>query len=96
MAKQKYYVVKIGKQPGIYRTWAETEAQVKGFSGASYKSFGTLEEAEQWQAGKEVTEAKSAKKAIPQKQPQIPQKILRFQPIGSFYIRTADPAIRVP
>lgn len=74
MAKQKYYVVKIGKQPGIYRTWAETEAQVKGFSGASYKSFGTLEEAEQWQAGKEVTEAKSAKKATPQKQPLIPQK----------------------
>ena len=31
---------------GIYTTWADCEAQVKGYSGAQYKSFPTKEEAE--------------------------------------------------
>ena len=44
MAK-KYYAVKQGVVPGIYESWAECEAQVKGFSGAMYKSFPTLEDA---------------------------------------------------
>jgi len=39
MAKQKYYVVWKGRKPGIYTSWAKCEAQVKGFSGAEYKSF---------------------------------------------------------
>lgn len=46
MAKGKYYAVKKGKKPGIYKTWSECEAQVKGFSGAVYKSFKTMEDAE--------------------------------------------------
>lgn len=44
--KQKYYVVWEGREPGIYRTWAECEAQVKGVAGALYKSFPTMAEAE--------------------------------------------------
>ncbi|MBS4913734.1 MAG: ribonuclease H family protein [Veillonella sp.] len=44
MAK-KYYAVQQGRKPGIYETWASCEAQVKGFSGAVYKSFPTLDEA---------------------------------------------------
>ena len=39
MAKQKYYVVWKGRKPGIYTSWAEAEAQVKGYAGAEYKSF---------------------------------------------------------
>jgi ribonuclease HI len=39
MAKQKYYVVWKGRNPGIYTSWAECEAQVKGYAGAEYKSF---------------------------------------------------------
>ena len=39
MAKQKYYVVWKGRKPGIYSSWAECEAQVKGYAGAEYKSF---------------------------------------------------------
>lgn len=31
MAKKKYYAVKQGVKPGIYETWAECEAQTKGF-----------------------------------------------------------------
>jgi len=39
MAKQKYYVVWKGRKPGIYTSWAECEAQVKGYNDAEYKSF---------------------------------------------------------
>ena len=39
MVKQKFYVVWKGRKPGMYTSWAECEAQVKGYSGAEYKSF---------------------------------------------------------
>ncbi|MDE7310879.1 MAG: viroplasmin family protein [Eubacterium sp.] len=44
MAK-KFYVVKIGKIPGVYETWAECQNQINGFAGAVYKGFTTEEEA---------------------------------------------------
>lgn len=50
MAK-KYYAVKAGRIPGIYQTWDETKEQVNGYSGAIYKSFATLQEAEQFFSG---------------------------------------------
>lgn len=37
----KYYAVKCGRVPGVYTSWPECEAQVKGFAGAKYKSFKT-------------------------------------------------------
>lgn len=43
--KKYYYGVKEGKNPGIYRTWAECELQVKGYSGAVYKKFNTYDNA---------------------------------------------------
>lgn len=46
MAKQKYYVVWEGVNPGIYTSWTDCQLQTKGFDGAKYKSFDTLEEAE--------------------------------------------------
>jgi len=46
MPKQKYYVVWKGKKTGIFTTWSECEAQVKGFTGAQFKSFETREAAE--------------------------------------------------
>lgn len=39
MAKQKYYVVWEGKQPGVYGTWAECQAQTDHYTGAKYKSY---------------------------------------------------------
>lgn len=45
MAKKKFYAVRVGRTPGIYQTWNQAEEQVKGFSGADYKSFSTEEEA---------------------------------------------------
>lgn len=45
MAKKKYYAVKNGKTPGIYRTWDECKRQVDGYPGAVYKGFATEAEA---------------------------------------------------
>ncbi len=44
--KQKFYVVWVGSEPGIYNTWDSCNAQIKGYPGAKYKSFPTKEEAE--------------------------------------------------
>ncbi|MBQ5378621.1 MAG: ribonuclease H family protein [Paludibacteraceae bacterium] len=49
MSKKKaaYYVVWVGKTPGIYDNWEDCEAQVKGTAGAKYKGFASREAAEQ-------------------------------------------------
>ena len=39
MAKQKYYVVWEGKEPGVYKSWKECERQIMNYDGALYKSF---------------------------------------------------------
>jgi ribonuclease HI len=39
MAKQKYYVVWKGKEPGIYSSWDDCKKQIDGFPEAVYKSF---------------------------------------------------------
>lgn len=51
MAKKKFYAVRKGKTPGVYYTWDECKHQVAGVSGAEFKSFGTLEEAESYVNG---------------------------------------------
>ena len=58
MAK-KYYAVAKGKTPGIYLTWNDCKAQVDGFSGAVYKGFATVQEAEEFvvRYGDRTTEA---------------------------------------
>ena len=48
---KKYYVVWHGRRPGIYESWRATEAQVRGFSGAQFKSFRDLLEAQDAFAG---------------------------------------------
>ena len=46
MPKSKFYVVWKGRKTGVFSSWADCEKQVKGFAGAEYKAFGTLQEAE--------------------------------------------------
>ena len=41
----KYYAVKNGRTPGVYRTWEDAKKQVDGFSGAEYKSFEKITDA---------------------------------------------------
>lgn len=47
----KYYAVKVGKTPGIYTSWEDCKGQVEGVSGAKYKGFKSLEEAEHFLDG---------------------------------------------
>ena len=49
-SKKKFYGVKVGRTPGVYDTWDEAEAQVKGFEGALHKSFATRAPAEKYVA----------------------------------------------
>ncbi|MFZ2209286.1 MAG: ribonuclease H family protein [Porticoccaceae bacterium] len=58
---KKYYVVWVGKVPGIYTSWPVAERQIKGFPGAKFKSFPTLALAEEAYAlGKPATVRKPA------------------------------------
>ena len=49
----KFYAVRKGKKTGVFSTWDECKEQVTGFKGAVYKSFKTLEEAEEFVKGNE-------------------------------------------
>ena len=44
---QKFYVVWIGLNPGVYDSWEACKQQVEGWKGAVYKSFDTRQEAEE-------------------------------------------------
>ncbi|BEI85291.1 hypothetical protein CcaverHIS002_0506920 [Cutaneotrichosporon cavernicola] len=46
MPKANYYAVAVGRNTGIYGTWAECQAQVSGVSGAKFKKFGKQKEAQ--------------------------------------------------
>lgn len=57
-----YYAVKNGIELGIFETWAECEERVKGFKGAKYKKFETLEEAETYMAEETVSVSKDERR----------------------------------
>lgn len=57
--KAKYYVVWVGAQPGVYTTWEECQAQVKGHAGAKYKAFESMAAAQEaFQKGPEAAPPK--------------------------------------
>ncbi|KAK7257120.1 hypothetical protein RIF29_30852 [Crotalaria pallida] len=43
--RSRFYNVYVGRRTGVYCSWDECHMQVNGFSGASYKSFDSYEEA---------------------------------------------------
>lgn len=51
MSKKRYYVVWNGLVPGIYHSWEECQAQIKGVKQALYKSFASLADAERAYSG---------------------------------------------
>lgn len=59
----KYYAVKVGRVSDVYSTWKECEAQVKGFSGAVYKSFPTKQEALDFVSPKQNPKEESPKQS---------------------------------
>lgn len=65
MAKKKnYYAVKNGRKPGIYTTWADCQQEIIGFSGAVFKGFETLEEAQEFMKNA----GDNGKRVIPKKE----------------------------
>jgi ribonuclease HI len=63
----KYYAVRAGKAPGVYMTWKECQEQTTGFKGASYKSFISRQDAEDFAAGREVASSAGAGKGTEEK-----------------------------
>ncbi|CAG8782753.1 27908_t:CDS:1 [Racocetra persica] len=53
--KPGYYAVHKGRKPGIYLTWDECEAQVKGFRGAKFQRFFLKTDAENFIDDKKET-----------------------------------------
>jgi len=51
MAGKKVYAVRKGHKTGIFKTWHECQAHTAGFSGAEFKSFKTMAEAEAYMGG---------------------------------------------
>ncbi|KAG7304326.1 hypothetical protein JYU34_011265 [Plutella xylostella] len=43
-----FYAVAKGRTPGIFMSWGDCEAQVKGFSGARYKKFDSIDSAQEF------------------------------------------------
>lgn len=54
----KYYAVSKGKTIGIYDNWCIAEKQVNGYSGAVYKGFNTIRQAEGFMSAANITNAK--------------------------------------
>ena len=70
MAKKKFYVVWVGKKPGVYTSWPECQKQTNGYNQAKFKSFGSQEQAEKayregweqhWGNGQNKTTTKKTK-----------------------------------
>lgn len=48
MVKKNFYAVLVGRESGIFTSWEECSAQVTGYSGALFKGFSTVAEAESY------------------------------------------------
>ncbi|QJX79949.1 ribonuclease H family protein [Priestia megaterium] len=55
MDNRPYYVVLMGREPNIYRSWEEVKKQTEGFWGASFKKVDTLQEAQRLFKSREKT-----------------------------------------
>ncbi|KII93313.1 hypothetical protein PLICRDRAFT_151900 [Plicaturopsis crispa FD-325 SS-3] len=53
-AKGGFYAVNKGRATGVFMTWDECEAQIKGFPGAKFKKFMNAADAEAFASGKPV------------------------------------------
>ena len=46
--KKKYYAIRKGHETGIFDNWTQAQKLIVGFSGTEYKSFTSLEEAQEY------------------------------------------------
>lgn len=81
MAKNRFYAVAVGGQPGIYEAWdgsGGAREQVDGFRGARYRGFPTRAEAEAWLARETGIGRATDQAAEP-----APESTLRFAEVVS-------------
>lgn len=83
MAKKNFYAVKVGKVPGIYKTWPECQANTSGFPGAVFKGFETLAEAEAFMNDAVNTDV-SAPYAKDESSSSAPDGITNLPPVYAF------------
>ncbi|WP_078592939.1 viroplasmin family protein [Evansella clarkii] len=60
----KYYAVRKGKKVGIFNSWYECELQVRGYSGAEYKSFTNIESAKAYIDNKDEIYKKNTENSL--------------------------------
>ncbi|AET68817.1 putative double-stranded RNA/RNA-DNA hybrid binding protein [Desulfosporosinus orientis DSM 765] len=60
MVKKNFYAVKKGFKIGLFNTWLECQASVKGYKGAVYKGFEKKTEAVAWLNSEEIRSDPSA------------------------------------
>ncbi|GAA5995237.1 hypothetical protein JCM5350_002793 [Sporobolomyces pararoseus] len=58
--KPGFYAVKVGRKPGVYKSWDECKDQVNGFQGSKHKKFPTLAEAEAFVNGTTASTASTS------------------------------------
>ncbi len=69
--KNNFYAVRVGRRPGIYKTWAECQKQVIKFPGAAYKGFVTEAEAKQYMSGAVCNGGESGNFSAPTEEPGV-------------------------
>ena len=82
--KRKHYAVRVGRKPGIYRSWNACKVQVHGYPGAKFKSFQRIEDAEDFVAGRATAKCRDK---IFQRQ----NNIVRSKTRGWVYSGTTPP-----
>jgi len=64
---KKYYAIRKGLKTGIFDTWEECKKNIMGYNGSIYRSFLTLQEAEDFMKGNELSEKMEAGVKIKEK-----------------------------
>ena len=74
MAAKKYYAVKKGRETGIFHDWDTCKTAVEGYSGAEYKGFVRLEDAEKYLGGEAYAGNGAVGKAVFESNAAEPQR----------------------
>lgn len=78
MGKRRFYVVWNGIEPGIYRSWEDCQAQIKGVKQALYKAFDTIDEAQRaYSSSPQQYIGNNTKEKCSRKPEELPSTVIR-------------------
>ena len=78
MGKRRFYVVWNGIEPGIYRSWEDCQAQIKGVKQALYKAFDTIDEAQRaYSSSPQQYIGNNTKEKCSRKPEELPTTVIR-------------------